>query len=174
MFSVKPFIGYATYDFTTGVTSATQQESVDSLVYGLTGKVNVGPAYFGASVFAGDNVGNMGVTTRTLSNAVINAVDGKIVDNETFAYAAAVGFKANDMFTIEGGYGFVSSEVDVTGVKTEDTAFTYYINTKITFAPGVFIVPELGVQSNDEIKTAGLATKQSETTYFGAKWQIDF
>jgi hypothetical protein len=173
-FSVKPYLGWATYDFTTCVTSATQQESVDSLVYGVSGKVNYGPAYFLANLFAGSNIGNMGIGTRTLSNAVINAANGKIVDNDSLAYAAIVGFKANDMFTIEGGYGHISSEVDVLGVKTEDTAFSYYINTTITLAPGVIIVPEIGIQSNDELKSGGVTTKQSETTYFGAKWQISF
>jgi hypothetical protein len=55
-----------------------------------------------------------------------------------------------------------------------DTTFFYYLQTTITLAPGVSIIPEAGIQSNDEIKTGGVATKQSETTYFGAKWQIDF
>jgi hypothetical protein len=174
MFSVKPYLGWATYDFTTGVTTATQQESVDSLVYGLGGKVNFGPAYVAANIFAGTNVGNMGIATATISNAVINATTGKMVDNDTLAYAGVVGFKASDMFTIEGGYGHIASEIDVSGVKTEDTAFSYYINATVNLAPGVFIVPEFGKVSNDEIKTAGVATKQSETTYFGAKWQINF
>ncbi len=174
MFNVKPFVGWATYDFTTGVTSAVQQESVDSIVYGVTGKVNFGPAYLAASLFSGSNVGNMGITTLTVSNALINAADGKIIDNDTLAYAGVVGFKANDLFTIEGGYGHVDSEVDVPGAKTEDTAFSYYIQTVITLAPGVSIIPEVGIQSNDEIKSAGVTTKESEATYFGAKWQIDF
>lgn len=174
LFILNPFLGWATYDFTTGVTSATQQESVDSLVYGFAGKVNFGPAFFAAGLVAGSNVGNMGITTRTLSNAVINAIDGKLVDNDTLAYAGVVGFKANDMFQFEAGYGFISSEVDVAGVKTEDTGFSYYVQSTVTLAPGVIIVPEAGIVSNDEIKTGGVATKQSETTYFGAKWQINF
>ena len=41
-FSLKPFFGWQSYDAVTGVTSANQQESVSSVVYGLTGKVNIG------------------------------------------------------------------------------------------------------------------------------------
>jgi len=174
LFTIDPFLGWATYDFTTGVTSATQQESVDSLVYGFAGKVYLGPAFFGAGLVAGSNVGNMGITTRTLSNTVINAADGKLADNDTLAYAAVLGYKANDIFKFEGGYGYISSEVDVAGVKTEDTGFSYYIQSTVTLAPGVIVVPEVGIVSNDEIKTGGVATKQSETTYLGAKWQINF
>jgi len=174
LFTIDPFLGWATYDFTTGVTSATQQESVDSLVYGFAGKVYLGPAFFGAGLVAGSNVGNMGITTRTLSNTVINTADGKLADNDTLAYAAVLGYKANDIFKFEGGYGYISSEVDVAGVKTEDTGFSYYIQSTVTLAPGVIVVPEVGIVSNDEIKTGGVATKQSETTYLGAKWQINF
>jgi len=173
-FYLNPFLGWATYDFTTGVTSATQQESVDSLVYGFAGKVYLGPGFFSAGLVAGSNIGNMGITTRTLSNAVINAANGKLVDNDTLAYAGVVGFKANDTFKFEAGYGYIRSEYDVTGVKTEDTGFSYYVQSTVTLAPGVIIVPEVGVVSNDEIKIGGVATKQSETTYLGAKWQINF
>ena len=110
----------------------------------------------------------------TNGNAVVDPT-GKIVDNDTLAYAGVVGFKASDMFIIEGGYGASSSEVDYAGVEVEDTSFSYYINCTINLAPGVFVVPEFGVYSLDEITTTGAApVKQAETTYFGAKWQINF
>jgi len=177
MFSVKPYLGWASYDFTTGVTNATQQESVDSLVYGIGGKVNFGPAFVAANFMAGSNVGNMGIDMATASNAIVNSATGGIVDNDSLGYAAVVGFKASDMFIIEGGYGYVSSEVQYTAAKQEDTAFSYYINCTINLAPGVFVVPEFGIVSGDEIKNPlGVVgtTKQTETTYFGAKWQINF
>jgi hypothetical protein len=174
MFSVKPYLGWATYDFTTGVLTANQQESVDSLVYGVGGKVNFGPAYVAANVWGGTNAGNFGMYMATNGNAVVNATNGKVEDNTTLAYAGVVGFKASDMFTIEGGYGASNSEVDVAGVKVEDTSFSYYINCVVNLAPGVFIVPEFGKYSLDEIKTAGVSVKEAETTYFGAKWQINF
>jgi len=174
MFSVKPYLGWASFDQTVGQTSATQQESIDSLVYGLGGKVNFGPAYVAANIMAGNNVGNMGIATASRSNAWVTTGTGTIVDNDTLAYAAVVGFKASDMFTIEGGYGYISSEINVAGVKIEDPAFSYYINCVINLAPGVFVVPEFGIVSADEIKTAGVSVKEAETTYFGAKWQINF
>lgn len=176
MFSVKPYLGWASYDFTTGIPTATSQESVDSLVYGLGGKVNFGPAYVAANFMGGTNLGNMGIAMATASNAIVDA-SGKIVDNDSMGYAAVVGFKASDMFTIEGGYGYVSSEVQYIGAKQEDTAFSYYINCVINMAPGVFVVPEFGIISGDDIKNAGGVigtTEQTETTYFGAKWQINF
>jgi len=177
MFSVKPYIGYQSYDTTTGFTTATQQESVDSLVYGIGGKVNFGPAYVAANVFAGSNVGDMGIALADAAagKAQVIQTTGKIEDAETLAYAAVVGFKASDMFIIEGGYGAANSEYTIPGAaKTEDTSYSYYINCTINMAPGVFVVPEFGKYSLDEVKTGSVVTKQPETTYFGAKWQINF
>jgi hypothetical protein len=173
MFSVKPYLGYQTYDFTTGVTSVTQQESIDSWVYGVGGKVNFGPAYVAANIWGGTNAGNFGMYMAESANAIIGA-NGEIVDNDTLAYAAVIGFKASDMFTIEGGYGTSKNEIDYMGVSVEDTSFSYYINCTINLAPGVFVVPEFGVYSLDEIEAAGVSIDQAETTYFGAKWQINF
>jgi hypothetical protein len=174
MFSVKPYLGWSSYDFTTGVTSLTQSESVDSLVYGIGGKVNFGPGYFALNVWGGNNAGNFGMYMATDGNAGINATTGSIIDNTTLAYAGVLGFKASDMWAFEAGYGASSSEADIPGAKVEDTSFSYYINASITMAPGVFVVPEFGKYSLDELKVAGVSTKQAETTYFGAKWQINF
>ncbi len=174
MFSVKPYLGYQTFD--SGISAVTtQMESITSLVYGIGGKVNFGPAYVAANIYGGTNANNMGVLSATNGSAVL--VGTTVQDNTTIGYAGLVGFKASDMFTIEGGYGAISGEVDYATLKEEDTAFTYYINCVINLAPGVFVVPEFGIISDDEIKNAGGVagtTKETETTYFGAKWQINF
>jgi hypothetical protein len=170
MFSVKPYVGYATYDFQT---TPTRQEGVTSTIFGVGGKVNFGPAFVAANIYAGTNVGNMGIANASFDDAVVG-VNGEIVDNTALGYAAVVGFKASDMFTIEGGYGRVTTEIDYLGVKTEDPSFSYYINATVTLAPGVFIVPEFGKVSNDTLKVGGVETDESEVTYFGAKWQINF
>jgi hypothetical protein len=175
MFSIKPYFAYSTFDFNTGVTSAGQQESVDSMVFGVGGKVNFGPAYFAANVWGGTNAANLGMYMQEsdTASAIVDPT-GKIVDADTLAYALVLGFKLSDMWSFEAGYGSSQNEIDYAGQKLEDPSFTYYINTSITLAPGVFIVPEFGVQSMDEVKLAGLSAKETETTYFGAKWQINF
>jgi len=181
MFSVKPYLGWQSYDSETNL-ATDQMESVDSFVYGIGGKVNFGPAYFAANIWGSTNAGNFGMAIanptdkKNAGYAVINSATGKIVDSTTIAYAGVFGFKASDMFIIEGGYGASNSEIDAYGTtaKKEDTSFSYYINCTINLAPGVFVVPEYGVYSLDEVKSGGVATKEDETTYFGAKWQINF
>jgi len=172
MFWVEPFIGYQTYD---EVTTATPEatKSITSIIYGFKGKVNFGPAYVGASFVMGTNAGSYGI-----ANAYAAWYDGTdIKDADYMEYMALVGFKMNDMVTFEGGYGSQYNELDVAsigGTKIEDRNFTYYVNADISLAPGVHLIPEFSVISQDDIKYGGTSTDQGETTYIGAKWQINF
>jgi hypothetical protein len=74
------------------------------------------------------------------------------------------------MFIIEGGVGYESYEVDISGAPTE-TLMQYYLNCTINIAPGFFIVPEIGHVAYDP-DVAGAA--EPTRTYVGAKWQINF
>jgi hypothetical protein len=46
---------------------------------------------------------------------------------------------------------------------------TYYVQSTITLAPGVFITPEIGMFDGKEDGAGNF-----ETMYYGAKWQINF
>lgn len=170
MFSVKPYLGWQSFDFNKGAGNDST-ESLTSLVYGVGGKVNFGPAYVAANIWGGTNAGNYGMFMASEGRAAWDGVNLK--DNTTIAYAGVVGFKASDMFTIEGGYGYTHSEIDYV-VKLEDSASSYYLNCTINLAPGVFIVPEIGKYDYSEWKAGGLSVEKGDLTYFGAKWQINF
>jgi len=88
-------------------------------------------------------------------------------------YQLIVGFKASDMITIEGGFGSVESEYDVPGTY-EDEATAYYVQATINLAKGCFIVPEIGKLDHKDQTVAGVKTEEGDTSYFGAKWQINF
>jgi len=47
---------------------------------------------------------------------------------------------------------------------------SYYAQSRITLAPGVFVVPEIGLINWGKFQNKDMG----ETTYYGAKWQIDF
>jgi hypothetical protein len=169
MFSVKPYLGWQSFEFNNGTGDNT--ESLTSLVYGVGGKVNFGPAYIAANIMGGTNLGNYGLASASAAGAAWTGTQLK--DNTTIAYAAVIGFKASDMFTVEGGYGYTHSEIDF-ATKVEDEASSYYVNCTINLAPGVMLVPEIGKYDNGEWKTAGMTVDKGDVTYFGAKWQIDF
>jgi len=48
------------------------------------------------------------------------------------------------------------------------------VNAVINLAKGCFIVPEIGKFDKGETTTAGVKTENGDTTYFSAKWQINF
>ena len=97
-----------------------------------------------------------------------------IRDNTGYAYNITLGFKINDMFTIEGGYGYNYGEDDVVGptsAENEDSALAYYVQFPITLADGVFIIPELGKLDLDE---GNGSSDEGNITYWGATWKIAF
>jgi len=120
----------------------------------------------------GQNAGNMmgvdvdGTNGWADGYAAFNA--GNVVDNDAFGALIAAGFTINDMFNVEAGYSIVETEFDIAGPAGDtDKAQAYYLNATVTLAPGVFFVPEIGSFDGDE-------DGDSQTDYFGVKWQINF
>ena len=155
--------GYATFEETT------LNNSVDSFVVTVRGGMTFGALKLGAEVFGGSNVGNIvAVDVNGIASGagLAEVTAGTVVDNDAYGYEIVAGYTINDMFGLEAGVGFVKTELDEAN-STKDEVIAYYVQAPITLAPGVFIVPEFGVFDYKE-------TEQSETTYFGAKWQINF
>jgi len=153
-------------------TGSKATEDVTSYVLGVRGHANFGPAYAGLSLTYRVNGNNYGAwTVSTHESPIFQGNDLK--DATAFGVVAALGYKINDMFTLEGSYAMLNSEVD-TALDNEDDMITYGVIAKITMAPGVYIIPELIFQDNKDAKTAGVATEQGDATIIGVFWRIDF
>jgi len=145
------------------VDAANNEEGVDSYALALGFQIPFGAAYVNGDVWMGQNVGN---TTLWTSGVTTAAWDGtNIVDNDAMGYLLVVGFKASDALSFELGYGQMSNELDQAGSVEDETA-AYYAQAVINIAKGFFVVPEIGKVDYKE--------NQGDTTYFGAKWQINF
>lgn len=156
--------GYMTYKIGT-----VNPESVSSFVVGVGGDITMGAFVIGGNIFGGENVGNLvdaDVNGGDTGNGYALYTGGKVVDNEALAWKIHATYAINDMFSVHGGYGYMSTELD--NNSTKDDVKSYYLQFPITLAPGVFVVPEAG---GVDYNQTGAANK---TTYFGAKWQIDF
>jgi hypothetical protein len=157
--------GYHSYELANGGTTY----DIDSHVLALGAKFQFGRAFFNTAVFAGQNVGNLIALSVNGDNAwddgfaVISG--NQVQDNDSMGYAMVAGFKFNERFTFEAGYGFVESDID--GAPADDEAQAYYANVTVVMAPGVFFVPEIG-------RFDGKEAIDGETTYYGIKWQINF
>jgi hypothetical protein len=167
--SLKPMLGYASYDEEDQATG--RSESIDSMILALGFSAGFGPAYVKGSVYMGTNVADYGFLQDADGGAGWTGTE--VADNDSMGYQLIVGFKASDMITIEGGFGSVESELDLPGT-WEDTATAYYINATINLAKGCFIVPEIGLLDHEDQIVNGVKTEQGDTSYFGAKWQINF
>jgi len=168
-FSLTPMLGYSTYD---EVNATNKEYGIDSYIAALVLSVNLGPAYIKGNVYMGQNLRQygFGYLGWVDDSAAYDIANDKIIDNDNMGYLAVVGFKASDALTIEFGYGYAEGERDVSGSKADEVC-SYYANATVNIAKGFFVVPEIGKIDQKE-DAAG--NDQGDTTYFGAKWQINF
>ena len=158
---------YNTYDV---VDATDREESISSYFFGLAFKIPVGAAYINGNLWGGQNLGTTGMWLTGDADPTWDSTNNKIVDNDSLGYYLVAGFKASDMLTFEAGYGYLEHELDVSGSNADDTS-TYYVNATINLAKGCFVVPEIG---KIDYKESAAKVDQGDTTYFGAKWQINF
>lgn len=170
-FTLKFVAGYQSYEIE-DFDGTKRTENIDSYVLGARGKVNFGPAYAGLALSYRQNGGNYGVwTVSTKETAVFQGNDLK--DADAFGIEAALGWKVNDMLTLEASLASLTSEQDTT-LDNEDDVIVYGFLAKITLAPGVTITPELIFQDNKDVINNGTVTDQGDATVFGVFWKIDF
>lgn len=155
--------------------------SVDSYMFGARGDAMLGPVRLRGAVYWMQNGTQLGITGGS-SAALANAggANTAVIDNDAFGFALTALYKLNDMFQFEAGYGVMEHEMDDaanppvaggSGALQEDDRSMYYLQSVITMAPGVYLVPEIGVQDG---KSSAAGTSQGDMTYWGAKFQIDF
>lgn len=158
--------GYQTYD----VKNAAIDDNVASWVIALGAKAQFGAFYLGGNVYGGSNAGNLiSVDTdanRAWNNGVAVIAANRVEDTDVIGGILVAGFALNDMFNFEVGYGTAKSDYDNAATQ-DDKVQSYYVNSTITMAPGVFVVPELG-------RIDGYENGQNDITYLGMKWQINF
>jgi len=153
-------------------TGSKATEDVTSYVLGVKGKANFGPAYAGLALSYRVNGNNYGAWTVSAHESPIFQ-GNDLKDATAFGLEAALGYKINDMFTLEGSYAMLNSEVDTT-LDNEDDVQVWGVLAKITMAPGVYIIPEFIFQDNKDVKNNGVTTEQGDATIFGVFWMINF
>ncbi len=168
-FSLKAAGGYQTYETTE---DSVNYYDVDAYVLALGGSAEFGMGYIKGNVFTGQNASNMISVNVDITDASDPAAlpidtgdDGDIDDVDDFGYLLVVGAKLNDMFTVEAGYGYSDSQRE--SDTEENEVSSYYLQSTVTIAPGVSVIPEICVIDGDE-------DGEQEKITFGARWKIDF
>jgi hypothetical protein len=169
--------GYQTWeteDYDQGTNTGTRaSEDISSYVLGVRGKANFGPAYAGLALTYRQNGGNYGAWTVSGKESA-KIENASVKDAEAIGVVAALGWKINDMFTLEGSYAMLNTEIKDTALNNEDDTVAYGLIAKITLAPGVIIQPELIFQDNKDVTNDGVTTEQGDSTIFGVWWLINF
>jgi hypothetical protein len=174
-FSITPYAGYNSVEMANPATD--NSITVDSYVVGAAGKINFGPMSVAANVFWAQNAQNFGRLNRGLyDGAVLNAAGTDTEDASTWGGQVIAGFKLSDMFAFGAGYSYDHNEVDLAGGATgENDPSHWYVNATITLAPGVYIIPEIGMFDFGDDEVSNVATiDQGDCTYYGVEWKINF
>jgi len=159
------------YNHGTGAGSG-NTEDVNSYVLGFRGKFNFGPGYAGVGLTYRVNGNNYGAwTVSTHESPIFQGNDLK--DASAFGAVAALGWKINDMITLEASYAMLNTEVD-TDLDNEDDSQAYGLIAQITLAPGVYVIPEIIYDDRKDVIDNGVTTEQGDRTIFGVFWRIDF
>ena len=157
--------GYSTFEATVGG----NEEDINSYVLALGAQFDMAGFFMKGDVYYGQNAGNLIWISvggdHKMDDGFAEYYSGQFLDNECIGFMLVAGYKINDTFTVEAGYGFNQTELD--GNNDDDESATYYINTTINLASGVFVVPEVGFFDGKE-------TGDTENFYYGMKWQINF
>jgi len=161
--------GWQSYD---ALAANEDSKTITSWVVAGSGKVHFGPAYINLALSYRVNGANYGVWTGV--NEEAQFVNGDFQDATTFGAVGAIGYKVNDMLTLEASAGYLSADYDNLG-SAEDTARSYGLVAQIHLAPGVLIQPEFVVLDKDKIKDElGNEFDQGKETAIGVWWKIDF
>ncbi len=158
--------GYQTYDLKDPATM--NSYGVDSYIGAVGGHVTFGSFYFAGNFYFAQNTGPYNLASAADDMPAI--VGTVLSDNDSSGYIFLGGMKLNDTFSFEAGYGYTEAELDQPG-SNKDAVDSYYIQSTVTLAQGVFFVPEIGVIDNRNDKNGN---EQSEILYYGIKWQINF
>ena len=143
------------------------QNDVDSYAIGIGAKAKLGAAYLAGTAFTGQNIAAMGFKHKVEASSVLSGTT--IEDTDYVGFTLVAGYHFNDMLYVEAGYGYSESDNDTWSSDDDETQ--YYLQSKITLAKGVYIIPEIGVVDKGNDNTGA---EEDEVTYFGAKWQINF
>jgi hypothetical protein len=154
-------------------------DDVSVISYTIGGDVgfNFGPGYVKAALSYGSNIGNAnwgipGSRGKTSGQGGLAQWDGDDDTNDTTTFMGAIvgGLKVSDMLAFEGGFGYRKDTTD-SGTERDTAPWAAYVQSVITLAPGVYIIPEIGYydySNNINGDDAG------SLFYAGGKWQINF
>ncbi|MBW2023354.1 MAG: porin [Deltaproteobacteria bacterium] len=172
--------GYNTVKY---VDSSDKEESLDSWVAGLNLTYTMGPLYVKAHYDRNKNYSTYGTGGPQVAFGLFpqDFGMGSIQDVTGWGFIGVLGFRFNEMISLEGGWGtreykqdYLNDEIELNDVSA------YYFMLPIQIAKGFTITPEVLITDEGKCKGPGSAPTgvtygdRGSKKYYGAYWQIDF
>jgi len=132
-------------------------------------KFAMGPFYANGNIHTGENNSLLGQWVFDAALPTYDAANDTIIDADRWGWQLVAGFKLNDMISFEAGYGEAEMDSNVPG-QFDNEVSSYYVQTVLSPAPGVLIIPEIGERDYDNVGNVD----RGDTFYFGAVWKISF
>lgn len=175
-FTFIPFGGFQYFNVDEGTSILTDDLDIYSYVIGGVAKMSFGAFYVNLEGAWGQNWSNAnwdnGFNTFSQGASSANRKGtNDVYDSKSWLVGGAVGMNFTPTLKFELGAGYRRDDADIGGVDEVEGLATY-LQTVITLAPGVYLVPEVGYYHyfDDPVNGDDLGY----TWYAGAKWQIDF
>ena len=153
--------------------------SITSLVFGAGGTMNIDPGYINAQMSwyrDGAASGWLGSALQGDATVTVTPVigrNGRPQNVDSLMAMLAVGYVPSERVRFETGIGYLRNKGKGENKFTNDY-YAVYLQSLVTLAPGVYIVPEIGYIDFGEVTGTGPERGLGELWYLGAKWQIDF
>ena len=164
---VHPSFGINMSNYNEDFAGEGNDQAVTAIVFSLTAKYAQDKFDVAGQFNYGQNAGDYGIA----GCAYMAGFDGEDVVNViTTGGYGQVGYQINDKAKLTAGFGFLSQEYDVDDSEA-DTKSSLFVQTKITLADNVWIVPEIGMV--DYADDMGGETEGART-YFGTKFEMRF
>ncbi len=174
--------GFNSIDYKNAATDETK--GVDSWLGALDLTYAMGPFYVRADGYYGRNLTVYGTGAPEVAWGLFpQSFDGiDITDVKNWGWFGVAGFKINDMFAVEAGYGQRYSKQDFQGLEAKDKTSAFVLFVPISITPAFVITPEIlwtdegylrapaegsafGLNNNDD---------RGNKLYAGIYWRIDF
>lgn len=164
--SLNGGVAYNTYNYEAG----TFDETVDSYLIYVDGKMPLGMVDLQASIHYGQNLTDFGLWNRE-DAAQATVVGNDVEDSTSYGGYVQVAIPV-DPAKISLGYAYTQSDRDLAAPNDEaDGQQSYFVNAKIPIADTFFIVPEFTYydQMDDD---AG--QEENDAWFLGLLWRMDF
>jgi hypothetical protein len=164
--SLNGGVAYNTYNYEVG----TFDETVDSYLIYVNGKMPLGMVNLQASIHYGQNLTDFGLWNRE-DAAQATVVGNDVEDSTCYGGYVQVAIPV-DPAKISLGYGYTQSDRDLAAPNDDaEGQQSYFVNAKIPIADTFFIVPEFTYydQMDDD---AG--QEEDDAWFLGLLWRMDF